>query len=355
MEGNLLRKKRVTIKRVAQEAGVSTQTVSRVINDRPDVAPETRQRVKEIIEKLGYHPSAVARSLIQQRSYTLGVITFGLKYVGPARTLNGITHQAELKGFALLVNELAEYKSDDIQSVIQGLLARQVDGIIWAVPEVGNNLSWLKGNNFEFPIPILFLTIGPHTEIPSVSINNFEGGCMATQHLMDQGYRSIGHISGPLDWWEAQRRMDGWRNTLGEAGFPISEDHWVEGTWSSASGERAIKKLFAQYPEMDAVFVANDQMALGVLNGAHEKQIEIPKNLGIVGFDGIPESAYYWPPLTTIYQDQHQLGCTAVEELIEIIEDQNRGVTEYQPKRVLFQPELVVRSSTLQCNTLHKD
>jgi LacI family transcriptional regulator len=355
MEGNLHRKKRVTIKRVAQEAGVSTQTVSRVINNRPDVAPETRQRVQEVIEELSYHPSAVARSLIQQRSYTLGVITFGLQYVGPSRTLNGITYQAESNGYALLLNELAEYELDDIQSVIPGILARHVDGIIWAVPEVGKNLSWLKEGSFDFPVPIIFLTIGSHPGLPSVSINNYEGGCIATRHLLDQGFRSIGHIAGPLDWWEARRRMDGWRDTLLGAGLPVSEDQWVEGTWSSASGKRSINKLFAQFPEMDAVFVANDQMSLGVLEGAHERQLEIPKDLGIVGFDGIPESAYYWPPLTTIYQDQHRLGCTAVEELIKIIDNQFHGVAEYESNRLLFQPELVVRASTQQESSLHQE
>jgi LacI family transcriptional regulator len=139
------------------------------------------------------------------------------------------------------------------------------------------------------------------------------------------------------------------------AGLPVSEDQWVEGTWSSASGKRSINKLFAQFPEMDAVFVANDQMSLGVLEGAHERQLEIPKDLGIVGFDGIPESAYYWPPLTTIYQDQHRLGCTAVEELIKIIDNQFHGVAEYESNRLLFQPELVVRASTQQESSLHQE
>jgi DNA-binding LacI/PurR family transcriptional regulator len=149
--------------------------------------------------------------------------------------------------------------------------------------------------------------------------------------------------------------MDGWRDTLQQAGLPVLEDHWVSGTWSAASGERSIKRLFAQYPEMDAVFVANDQMSLGVLKGAHERGLEIPKDLGIVGFDGIPESTNYWPPLTTIYQDLHHLGSTAVEELIKIIEDQNLVVAEYEPQRLLFQPKLVVRASTQQGSTIHQE
>jgi LacI family transcriptional regulator len=303
---------------VAKEAGVSTQTVSRVLNNRRDVAPKTRKRVQEVIEKLGYHPSAVARSLIRQRSYTIGIVIYGLQYVGPSRTLNGITHQAESKGYALLLNELAEYQMDDYQSVIQGLLSRQVDGIIWAISEMGNNLDWVKEINMKLPIPILFLTTGAHSHISSVSVNNYEGGCLATQHLLDQGCYSIGHITGPLDWWESQRRMDGWRETLANADRSTSDQHWVEGNWTPASGECSINRLIKQYPEMDAVFVANDQMALGVLKRAHELKLKIPHDLAVVGFDGIPESAHYWPPLTTIHQDLHLLGCTAVDELVKV-------------------------------------
>jgi LacI family transcriptional regulator len=134
---------RVTIKQVAREAGVSTQTVSRVINDRPDVAPETRQRILEVIERLGYQPSALARSLIRRRSHTLGVAIAGLKFLGPSRTLSGITEQAEAMGYALLLKELLDFDTDEVASPLSALLSRQVDGIIWAVAEVGNNRDWL--------------------------------------------------------------------------------------------------------------------------------------------------------------------------------------------------------------------
>jgi LacI family transcriptional regulator len=131
--------KRSTIKQVAKAAGVSTQTVSRVINDRPDVAPQTRERIQHVIEELDYQPSALARSLIQQRSFTLGVVTSGLKYLGPSRTLNGITSMAEELGYALLIEELPRFDTEDIKPRLQDLLSRHVDGIVWAVPEVGDN------------------------------------------------------------------------------------------------------------------------------------------------------------------------------------------------------------------------
>ena len=136
--------KRPTIKQVAKATGVSTQTVSRVINNRPDVAPETRERILMTINELGYQPSALARSLIQQRSYTLGVVTAGLKYIGPSRTLNGITSAAEEAGYALLLKELSRFDAENVLPIFQSLLSHHVDGIIWAVPEVGENRNWIN-------------------------------------------------------------------------------------------------------------------------------------------------------------------------------------------------------------------
>jgi LacI family transcriptional regulator len=338
--------KRVTIKHVAQEAGVSTQTVSRVLNDRPDVAPETRQRVKEIIDRLGYQPSALARSLIHQRSYTLGVVTAGLKFTGPSRTLNGITFQAEEMGYALLLKELLGFDTNEVEPILDSLIARQVDGIIWAVPEVGDNRDWVLDRLTELPVPIFFLTMDPKPGFSIVSIDNYKGGRIATDHLLQSGYHQIGHIAGPMDWWESRQRKAGWRDSLIESGFEPSENHIAEGTWSSSSGERAIRKLTAQFPEMDAVFVANDQMALGVLQFACQMKIRIPEELAVVGFDGIAESAYFWPPLTTVYQDQHLLGCTVVRELVENIERgrQEKGIIK--PKVKWLQPELIIRQSS---------
>src|SRR5512143_3396298 len=150
---------RATIKKVASEAGVSTQTVSRVINGRPDVSPETRERVQGVIEKMRYQPSALARSLIQQRSYTLGVVTAGLKHIGPSRTLNGITEAAEQAGDALLLKELPRYDADDIAPIFDALLSRHVDGIIWAVPEIGENREPFSSLPLHLVVPIVYITM----------------------------------------------------------------------------------------------------------------------------------------------------------------------------------------------------
>jgi LacI family transcriptional regulator len=339
--------KRVTIRDVAAAAGVSHQTVSRVINDRPDVAEETRRRVWQVIEELRYQPSAIARSLIQQRSFTLGVVIAGLNYVGPSRTINGITKQAEEMGYTLLLKELPRFDTNDIQPLLNSLRARQVDGIIWAVPEVGSNRDWLQSQPPEFPIPMIFLTMQTRPDLYIVSVNNYTGGRMATEHLLEQGYRHIGHISGPLDWWETRQRKAGWQDALFEAGIQVADHHWESGNWLSASGVQAIRTLLDSYPEMEAVFVANDQMALGVLQVACEKGLQVPQDLAVVGFDGIPEAAYYWPPLTTVYQDQQKLGCTAVRELVRIIEASQQDKVVIEPETISLQPELIVRESSV--------
>ncbi|HEY5158545.1 MAG TPA: LacI family DNA-binding transcriptional regulator, partial [Anaerolineales bacterium] len=308
--------KRATIKHVAKAAGVSTQTVSRVINDRPDVSPETRERIQQIIEDLDYQPSALARSLIQQRSFTLGVVTSGLRdYIGPSRTLNGITSKAEELSYALLLVELPHFDTENIKPLLQNLISHHVDGIVWAVPEVGDNRRWVDEILKDVPVPVVFLTMQPRAGVTTVSVDNYSGGVLATQHLLAQGYSKIGHISGPLDWWEARQRKQAWQETMAKAGSKVEDRQCAEGNWTSSSGDAAFKQLLQNYPEMDAVFVANDQMALSVLQFAHRRGMNIPGALAVVGFDNITESPFFWPALTTINQDQYELGCRVIQEL----------------------------------------
>jgi LacI family transcriptional regulator len=339
-------RQKVTIRDVAAAAGVSHQTVSRVINNRPDVADETRRRVWLVIDELNYQPSAIARSLIQQRSYTLGVVTAGLKFVGPSRTLNGIIEQAEEMGYALLLKELPRLDTGEIQPLLNSLVARQVDGIIWAVPEIGTNRAWVEEQPPEPAAPLIFLTMRARPGLSSVSIDNYRGGQVATEHLLERGYQHIGHISGPLEWWEARQRMAGWKNALRQANCAVTDQHWTSGNWSAASGEQAIGPLLDAYPEMDALFVANDQMALGVLQVACRRGIRVPQDLAVVGFDGIPEAAYYWPPLTTVYQDLRELGCTAVRELSRAVEAGHDMGAPVSPVTLSLQPELIERASS---------
>lgn len=339
---------RSTIKEVASVAGVSTQTVSRVINERPDVSPETRRRVQEVVERLGYRPSALARSLIRQRSHTLGVVTAGLQYLGPSRTLSGIASAAEEAGYSLLLKELPTFDTDSTTPIFQALISRHVDGIIWAVPEVGGNRGWVDGSPSDSELPLVYLTMEPRTHVRSVSIDNHLGGRMAVSHLLDQGYRNVGHISGPLDWWEARQRKAGWEDTLAESGHDVRDAYWTEGAWSSASGADGAKRLLDQYPEIDSVFVANDQMALGAMQTIQQKGLRIPVDIGFVGFDNVPESEFFSPPLTTIHQDQYGVAKLAVEEMIKVIESNWSGQQAREPRTSMLKPALVTRHSSLR-------
>lgn len=336
--------KRVTVKDVARVAGVSTQTVSRVINNYSFVSEKTRQHVQAVVEELGYRPSTLARSLIQQRSYTLGVVTFGLKYIGPSRTLNGIADEADELGYMLLMKKMDNFNPARLDEIIDLLLARQVDGIIWDVPENDQNREWALGIE-NLPVPIVFMSMEPKAGYSVVSTDSYQGAQMATRHLLEQGCHHIGHIAGSLDWWEARLRLQGWRDTLEKAGVQVNEQQWEQGNYSSASGAVAIEKLFARYPEMDGVFVANDQMALSVLRETCRRGIRVPEQLAVVGFDGIPESAYFYPSLTTISQDPQLLGGQAVKILVEMIEAQRENRLA-ETRTIFISPTLVVRESS---------
>ncbi|HVG01131.1 MAG TPA: LacI family DNA-binding transcriptional regulator [Chloroflexia bacterium] len=337
---------RTTIKQVAFEAGVSTQTVSRVINSRPDVSQETRLRVQQVIDRLAYQPSAVARSLIRKRTHTIGVVGSGLEYFGPSSTLAGIEKQAGDLGFSVLLVLLHEPETEDLRPVLADMMSRQVEGIIWAAPEIAANRSWI--DNAEQPIiPIVFLTMKARPGLPVVTVNNRAGGRLATQHLLEQGRRHIGLVTGPLTWWEARERRQGWEEALTGAGLAVQAHQIAEGNWSPESGELAFTRLRAQFPGMDAVFASNDQMAQGVLHAAWKENVRVPADLAVVGFDDIPEAAYFIPPLTTIRQETNELGRAAVRVLDQLItarRETGPGAA-YQP--VSLEPRLIVRASSV--------
>jgi LacI family transcriptional regulator len=336
-----------TIFEVAREAGVSRQTVSRVINNRPDVAFETRQRVLEVIDKLEYRPSAIARSLSQRRSYNFGILTAGLDYFGPSTTLNGITHMSEALGYGLLLKELSSFTTSNIKPILSWFLDHQVDGIIWAAAEVGSNRDWVCDALDEIQVPIIFLTTGKRNDISIVTIDNYQGARSASEHLLSLGRRRIGHITGPLDWWESRQRQLGWQDALEAAGSEVEQRMVADGNWSSRSGKIAFDQLLTTYPEMDAVFVANDQMALSVLQTACERGIKVPDDLAVAGFDDIPEAAYFCPPLTTVFQNQHELGSLAVQVLAKHVEEWKLERKKVDPIYHVLQPELIIRQSTV--------
>jgi LacI family transcriptional regulator len=334
--------KQITISQVAQEAGVSKQTVSRVLNDRPDVAPETRQLVQAVIDRLGYQPSNFARRL-KQRSCTIGLVTAELGQYGPMRRLVGIEQEAADLGYSLHLGLIHQVEIDSGERVLNDLLAWHVEGIIWAVPEVSDNRAWLHHKLAQLPVPVLFISEQSGGNLSAISVDNRAGGQLATEHLLSQGYQHIALITGPLTWEVSRQRQLGWRDAL--ASTEVRQI--VEGDWSAASGAQGLRQLLQQYPGMDAVFACNDQMALGVLQAAHELQIRVPQDLALVGFDNTPDSAYFWPPLTSVRHQLIEQGKDAVHALIRMIESQSQYDDFAQPEVNVLQPQLVVRNSTV--------
>jgi LacI family transcriptional regulator len=330
-----------TIKDIAQMCNVSTQTVSRVINKRPDVSPETREAVEKAIAEMGYRPSMLARSLVQQRSYTLGVILAGLKYLGVSQTLNGITEECETSGYALFVKELPRFDTPNIVPVIESLMAHQVEGIIFAAPELNENVKIAQSQLPPNCPPIIFLKCQPNPNYVTISIDNYGGARKAVEYLLSIGRRHIGLITGPLEWLESRQRKQGWEDALKSSGADVNPQKWVQGSWSSASGESAFAELIQKYPEMNAVFVSNDQMALGALHYANLHGIRVPEDMAMIGFDDLTEAAYFTPALSTTTHPLRELGILAVKTLLEQIDDgmpANREIT--------LKTELILREST---------
>ena len=335
---------RATIKDVAQACGVSTQTISRVLNDRVDVSPATREKVLAVIDQMGYLPSAYARGMRQQSS-TLGVVLAGLQHKGVSTTLKGITLEAQNYGLDLILKELPGFEATNMKPLIQSLMTQQVMGIIYAAPEVGDN--WVQVQNSIPPHcpPIVYLKGNPASAPLSISFDNYQGAYLVSNHLIEQGYQNIAHISGPLDWFEARERKRGWSQALRDAGRRVDDIRVEEGAWNTASGHRAFEKLLKRFPEMDAVFVANDQMALAVLSCAWQHGRKVPEHLGVAGFDGISESAYFIPPLTTVKQDFRGLGALAVRKIKQLQEPEMIS-SKIGSDTTILAPELIIRAST---------
>lgn len=332
----------ITVKHVAQAAGVSQGTVSNALTGKRPVSPKTRSRIFQAIEELGYKPNLLARSLVNRRSHTVAVVTSEVEQFGPARILSGIDEQAEELGYSLLLTLMRDPAAEDVEQTITNLVARGVDGIIWAVHQVGNNRRWFTADRRKELPPIAFVTMDPKPGMAIVNTDNRAGAKMAVQHLIGAGRQAIGHISGPLDWWEARERLHGWRDTLADAGLEHSDELLVKGNWSAESGEAGLRQLLARRPDMDGIFLGNDQMAIGALQAAHRLGYTIPGDLAVVGFDNIPESRYFWPPLTTIHQGLFEIGRVALQTLHDAIE----GAGGSGERHITIQPELIVRESS---------
>jgi len=320
---------------VAKLAGVSHQTVSRVVNDSAQVRPETRARVLDAMRQLDYRPNPAARALVTGRSRTLGVVSFDTTLYGPASTLFAIEKAAHAADYFVTVVSMPALDRVTVLNAIERLRVQGVDGILVISAQEGAVEALV---NLRAGVPVVAVEAGPMQSVPVVAVDQWGGAASATRLLLDLGHRAVWHIAGPRDWVEAQQRVEGWRSTLEAAGATIPPV--LSGDWSPRSGYEVGRRLAADL-DVTAVFVANDQMALGLLRALHEHGRQIPGDVSVVGFDDVPEARYFTPPLTTVRQDFLEVGRLSFHLLLDEIESGTRSSS-----RVTVAPELVVRAST---------
>jgi len=320
---------------VARLAGVSYQTVWRVQHESPHVHRETRVRVQAAIAKLGYRPNTLAQALATGRSRTLGVVSIDTTLYGPASTLLGIEEAAHDAGYAVTIASLRSLERAAVLEAVRRLRDQGVDGIVVIAPQrsATGALRHLPADG-----PVVAVEAGPDDSVPVVAVDQHAGAVAATRHLLDLGHRTVWHVAGPADWPEAAERVRGWRDALAAAG--ARPPPLLRGDWSARAGYELGRRLAAD-ARVTAVFVGNDQMALGLLRRLHEVGRQAPGQISVVGFDDIPEAAYFTPPLTTVRQDFAEVGRRCLHVLLAQLER-----PEPRPSRVVVPAELVVREST---------
>ncbi|GAA3042639.1 LacI family DNA-binding transcriptional regulator [Streptosporangium longisporum] len=320
---------------VARLAGVSPQTVSRVANNRTNVEDATRERVLSAMRALGYQPNSAARALATGRFGTIGVISFTLSRYGNVRTLDGIATAARAAGFSINLVGITAPTHQEFRDAFTRLSTQAVDGVVIIESEV------LDMRTLRLPpgVPVVLSDgYGGHS-YPVVDSDQAAGARLATEHLLDLGHPTVWHVAGPQDSNSARHRHASWRRTLERAGRQVPRV--LFGDWTAGSGH-LIGGYLAGRPEVSAVFAANDQMALGVIRALHEAGRAVPGDVSVVGFDDMPESAYFWPGLTSIRQDFDRNGQLCVDILLEQI----RTRAEAPGETHLVPVELVVRGSS---------
>ena len=326
-----------TIRDVAQKAGVSHQTVSRVINGRNDVLPETRALVKAAIAEMGFRPNAIARSMARGKTHTLACISPNLTDFTFASIIEGAELEARRLGYFLLSS--SAHDSKNFGELVEELIGhRRVDGLIVMNPYADERYTYISKN-----FPVVFVGARSHDEtISSVSLDDEKAAYQATQHLIALGHRKIAMVTGPNIEDCTSDRSDGYMSALRDAGISINPSLIVEGDWSASSGQQSLLQLSRQGELPSALFAQNDRMALGILHAAKDLGLRVPEQLAVIGIDDMPLSSHFDPPLTTMRQDMSQIGMEATRILIQAI----NGNAE--PSRQIKLPaELIIRKSTV--------
>lgn len=325
----------VTLHDVATASGVSAQTVSRVINQRPDVSEATRAHVWETIRRLGYKPNTLARGLVSQRSHVLGVITLPLNDYFRAQIITGLEKQARAMGYACQMSFISDNASD-LRELIESMLARQVDGIVLLTPK--------RFADPELRVEVPIVTVAHKLENPraiNVDVDNVDGAYQAICYLLSLGHRAIGQIVGPGEWIPASDRIEGARRALAEYHLRLSPTYIVEcQEWSFQCGYDAARQLLTNAPEITALFCHMDWMAAGAYRAVREARRRIPQDISVVGYDDLPICEFLDPPLASVRQPSQGLGRLVAQLVIHAIE-------QPEPLRqdMVVPAELMVRGS----------
>ncbi len=320
---------------VARVAGVSHQTVSRVLNAHPSVRPETRDRVLAAITELGYRRNTAARALVTRRSGTIGVVTSGSALFGPTSPLIAVEGAARDAGLFVSLATLPRWETAGVRDVLEHFLSQGVDGIV-VVAAHDDAVAAVRASDAGVPVVMVGPRPGHHEELRAVAVDQYAGARMATRHLLDLGHRHVLHLAGPTDWLDARSRVEGWRDELLAAG--IEPGAPVPGTWHAGHGYDAGRELVRRGLPT-AVFAANDQLALGLLHALAEAGVRVPDEISVVGFDDVDGAAHFVPPLTTVRQGFRELGTRCLRMLLELIGGGDPGADTVRP-------ELVVRQSS---------
>ncbi len=350
---------------VARRAGVSHQTVSRVINDHPNVSAATRAKVSSAIAELNYRRNMSARSLATGRTGTLGVVAPNTTLYGPTATVTALGAAAAARDLTLLIDYLTDTGEAAVGSAVARLLGRGVDGLLLVLPT--RNAATALDRLVDDDLPVVVVDgpaddqhdvrderddaavadPGPRAASPAdsrggtrstVTVDQYAGAVLVTEHLLTVGAPNVWHVAGPSEWNDSRARERGWRRALTDAGHeppPV-----LTGDWSPASGYRA-GQFLARMGDCHAVFAANDQMALGVARALTEHGRAVGTDVLLAGFDDAPESAFLSPPLTTVRQDFAAVGRASLD-VVSGAGRRDGGVG----RTVLVAPELVIRAST---------
>jgi len=331
-------KSRPTIRDVASLAGVSHQTVSRVINGSEGVLPETRALVEAAIAEMGYRPNAIARSMARGQTRTLACISPNLTDFTFASVIEGAEVEARQHGYFMLSSSASDPEA--FRELVDELVGhRRVDGLIVINPYSDERFEYTPKD-----FPLVFIGASAHEKnICSVSLDDEKVAYEATRHLIVLGHTKIALVTGPMEEDCSQDRAEGYRRAMSEAGIALDESMVIEGDWSATSGQDALLSFVKQGRVPTAVFAQNDRMAMGVLRAARDMNIKVPTQLAVIGVDDMPLSSYFDPPLTTMRQDIPRIGREATRMLLDMIQKKTTETCDLK-----LNAELVVRQSTSQ-------